>query len=327
MILVLPGALPPAAAAAEIARRLPETSPTLAHWLSLAAAEVRELPLAEYACTPLQAWLLERAGYVPPDGAPLGAGWSVIEAGAASSHDAGQPIWLADLAHLHVSQQGVTLLDPAALRLTDEDAGRLIEIAQPLLSEVGIAARLVGPARLRVVLPAGVAPYAPTPQAATGREVQTWWSLDPASRPWRRVLNLVQMAWHDDPANAARAQAGLPPVNSLWLFGGGRAADFASPERMTQADGPPPTAPVIDARLEAPAAAGDWLRWLQELARLDQERLAPLAARLQARGARPLRLVLTGESRLATLDISPVQGWRRLLRPRRHDWHAWYTAR
>lgn len=45
---------------------------------------------------------------------------------------------------------------------------------------------------------------------------------------WRSLLNEIQMLLHAHPVNEARIQAGKLPVNSLWLWGGGR-IDTAEP--------------------------------------------------------------------------------------------------
>src|SRR5690606_9997500 len=109
--------------------------------------------------------------------------------------------------------------------------------------------------------------------------------------------------------------------------GGGRHADFTAQTALTQRDGSA-LAPVIDDALAAPARAGDWAQWLEALARLERDRLAPLQARLASSPAAQagLRLVLTGDERLATLVIEPPRGLRRWLRPRPRDWRAWFAA-
>jgi hypothetical protein len=42
------------------------------------------------------------------------------------------------------------------------------------------------------------------------------------ARRWRGLLNEAQIVLTQHPANARRAQRGLPPVNSLWFWGAGR---------------------------------------------------------------------------------------------------------
>jgi hypothetical protein len=43
----------------------------------------------------------------------------------------------------------------------------------------------------------------------------------PEARRWRTLLSEAQVLLHNHPRNAARAEAGLVPVNSLWFWGGG----------------------------------------------------------------------------------------------------------
>src|SRR5690606_18363580 len=106
--------------------------------------------------------------------------------------------------------------------------------------------------------------------------------------PWRRALNAVQMAWYNHPVNVARTRAGLPPGNGLWIFGGGRPADFTRPS------GQRPEIVINDA-LVAPARTGDWQGWLDAMAQLETQRFAPLARSLAQAGAPPLQLVLAGD--------------------------------
>src|SRR5690606_32304578 len=122
-----------------------------------------------------------------------------------------------------------------------------------------------------------LAPYAPTPAAVANQDIHHWWPQTPAYRPWRRALNLVQMAWHDHPVNQRREAAGLPPVNGLWLYGGARPCDFTP--KPFKVGGP-----VLEYGLVEPAARSDWATWLTTLEQLDQTRLRPLQERLVERG-------------------------------------------
>ncbi|MGZ7354524.1 hypothetical protein ACXWRX_09325, partial [Streptococcus pyogenes] len=44
----------------------------------------------------------------------------------------------------------------------------------------------------------------------------------PQGRRWRVLINEAQVLLHQHPLNAERRAKGLPPVNSLWLWGAGR---------------------------------------------------------------------------------------------------------
>lgn len=317
MKLVLSNALVPAAVAPEIVRRLPGAAPTLAAWLAAAQPTQVSVPVADVGCTPDEAWQLQEAGYRPPAEALLGSGWPLLD-NTVTEPDPDAAIWLADLVHLRVAQQGVTLLDPAMLALSATEAQALLDTAIPLLAEIGIGLTPLTCGRVRVHLPADVAPYAPTPTAVGGTDIQDLWRQGAGARPWRRALNIAQMAWHDHPVNQAREAGGHLPVNGLWLFGGGRRVDLGAPAPAAQI--------VIDDTLTPAARAGDWASWLTALTRLDAERLAPLEAAGARRSPDGLCLILAGDERLATLDLSPPRGLRRWLPTRRHDWQRWWLA-
>ncbi|MFJ0715160.1 hypothetical protein WLV55_20275, partial [Bordetella bronchiseptica] len=80
MLIVIPGALPAAAVAPELARLLPQHAPTLHGWLQAASARVQAFDAARQGCTPFEAWQLEQAGYQPQPGLPLGAGLGPLRA-------------------------------------------------------------------------------------------------------------------------------------------------------------------------------------------------------------------------------------------------------
>lgn len=62
MLIVIPGALPAAAVAPELARLLPQHAPTLHGWLQAASARVQAFDAARQGCTPFEGWQLEQAG-------------------------------------------------------------------------------------------------------------------------------------------------------------------------------------------------------------------------------------------------------------------------
>ncbi|MFZ9710512.1 MAG: hypothetical protein ACO31S_11410 [Burkholderiaceae bacterium] len=54
---------------------------------------------------------------------------------------------------------------------------------------------------------------------AEGLNVEQYLARGEKARLWRRVLNQIQMIWYEHSVNVARADAGLQPVNALWLGG------------------------------------------------------------------------------------------------------------
>ena len=125
---------------------------------------------------------------------------------------------------------------------------------------------------------------------------------------WSRLHNAIQMRWHADPVNGAREDRGLPPINALWLHGGGiwRALPPLRWPRVhserAELHGAATAAGAVSARISEavidsalllwddalPAARRhDWKAWLESMSVIDG-RLATLPS------FQTLELVLTG---------------------------------
>lgn len=130
------------------------------------------------------------------------------------------PCWRIDPVHLHVGRDHLVLTDADAL--ADEDARALAAALAPLLDDEGL--QLTVPTSTRWYLHArdasrALALTAKSRLAATGRNIDAYLPQGEDARRWRRLVNEVEMTWFAHPVNERRAQAGLPPVNSLWLAG------------------------------------------------------------------------------------------------------------
>ena len=119
------------------------------------------------------------------------------------------------------------------------------------------------------------------------------------------------MLLHDHPVNEAREQRGEPPINAVWLWGGGRlerpavrpfqrvrgqeplaaglaaasgAAVLPLPDdagRWLRASGNDGVELIVIDVLRAPAAYGDVATWRERLAVLERDWFAPLAGALR----------------------------------------------
>ncbi|CAB3704918.1 hypothetical protein LMG3458_02871 [Achromobacter deleyi] len=310
MLIVIPGALPALPVAAELAKLLSQRAPTLHRWLQAASARVQAHDIRAYGCTPFESWQLDRAGYAPEPGLLQGAGLGPLLADDSAGNG---PVWLAELVHLALGTDQATLLDPAQMDLRDEETAALLDTARPLFEGTGFTVQPLSAARWRLQLPDGLRPQTASPLAVAGQRLNDWWRQDTETRPWRRLLNEIQMAWHEHPVNDARAARGLPPVNALWLYGGGT----PWPQRPAA-----PSAHVLTA-LDAPQRAGDWAAWLDALAELDTQ-LQPLAGP-NGVPATPTELLLLGDDRSAALTLKPRGGLLGLLPAPKKNWSAWWS--
>ncbi|CAB3642030.1 hypothetical protein [Achromobacter pestifer] len=311
MLIVIPGALPALPVAAELAKLLPERAPTLHRWLLAGAARPAAFDARTQGCTAFESWQLSRAGYTPEPGLLQGAGLGPLL--AAGQAPAGQAIWLAELVHLALGADQANLLDPDQMDLRPEESAALLDTARPLFDGTGFAVEALSPQRWRLQLPDGLRPQTASPLVVAGQRLNDWWRQDTETRPWRRLLNEIQMAWHEHPVNDDRAARGVAPVNALWLYGGG------TPWPVTPA-GPE----QVLTGLDTPQRTGDWSAWLDALAELDAQHLRLLAGK-QGVPDTPAELLLLGDDRTVALTLKPRGGLLGLLPAPKKNWSAWWS--
>lgn len=137
--------------------------------------------------------------------------------------DAGDISWLsADPAWVQPDLSGARLLACGQLQLSPEEAQALAEPLKPVFSDAGMTLEISSPDRWHLRLPAQTAlPDFDAPEQALGEDLYEHLPQGTDGRRWRVLLNEVQVLLHQHPVNAQRRARGLPPVNSVWLWGGG----------------------------------------------------------------------------------------------------------
>ncbi len=303
MRILIPGSLPPASVAPELAAQVELACPALLACLRRARAEVLSLPIDDTGCTTLEAVELRSLGYLAQPGALLGSGLGPLRARIV---DPSEHIWIADLSSVAIGREGATLLPPDSLQIDRQESDALYESVAELWTGSGFSALPLEPARWRIWLPHDATPTSISPAAASGRPLADWWPTGDAMRAWRRLANEIQMTWHDHPVNTAREARGLPPVNGLWLYGGAKGWRPATPATPWR---------IIDL-LHQPFAQGAWGDWVAALPALSSA-LEALPAQTQ--------ITLLGEERAVELDTTRSLGWRRLLPGRRDAWKSWWN--
>ncbi|MEO3712260.1 hypothetical protein [Roseateles flavus] len=251
----------------------------------------------EYSPALPQERLLAALAGLPEESPPPLAAWAL---GAS----AGSQVW-ARLTPLHcdVGSDQVTALDPEALGLDAASSQALLfEALAPLFPEEEGWALMhqaagqwfISHERLQGLETASL-------DRVIHRNVDAWL---PEPRQLLRLQMEAQMTLHGHPLNTAREQAGLRPINSVWIWGCGSAADHALPADIE-----------LDEQLRTPWIAGDWTAWAEAWRLLDARRIAPL---LPALAAGTATLSLAGERQALTLRPQPRSWTQRLwqqLRP------------
>ncbi|TAL91169.1 MAG: hypothetical protein EPN46_09325 [Candidimonas sp.] len=308
MQIVLPGALPDPSEARELAPHVLTAAPTLSHWLRLGRASTTLSDPAAAGCTCYEHWLLSTHGFKPAQGQNLSAGLGPLWAGKVTKRD--QPVWLAELVHVAPSRDGARLFGANDLSIEPAESAALFDSAQDFFKDSGFSANPLSTQHWRITIDGNFAPVCSSPGLVSLGSMNDSWPKEPEARPWRRLVNELQMLWFDHPVNLARQARGLASINSLWLFGGARADQFAD-SRST------PAFKVYEA-LHAPFNAHDWSAWLQALSELESTVFEPLART-------PPELTLIGRDRFVQLRPSTLARFTNRL-PGKH-WSNWWSPR
>ena len=326
MHLLIPGALPPSNVAKDLLPQVEEHCPTLVERLKTLVATVQELKPEHTGCTPFEAVKLQQLGYTPPEGANLGTGLASLHAGV---RNPSETVWLAELSAITVGREGAAIAHPASFEVTPDEADALFDAVSGLWADRAISALPLNARQWRIWLAPSANTRSLTPAAMAEMRLTDWWPQEDSLREWRRLLNEIQMVWHDHPVNIARAERGELPINSLWLFGG---APGWSPTQVTvqqkQTPSPIPThsagqpvtnehgpTPVYEG-LHTPYLQGDWAAWIAAL--------PALSAHLSTLDPNTT-LTLTGQQRCVVLTPERKRWWHALLAPRPQSWNTWWN--
>jgi hypothetical protein len=255
----------------------------------------------------LEAWLHHEFGQAA---GPMAAGaLTLLGAGA----QPGTACWArADPVHLRLMRDRLIVVPGAAFSLSREEAEALAAALNRHFAGV-LSLRVAEPLRWCAELAQELSIDAPAALEAAGRDVDLTARIGgEAGKRWARLLNEAQMLLHAHPVNQAREARGEAAVNSLWLWGTGRAPHAASARwRSVSAADPLPlglaklagalaralpdsahewlaAAPaegrhllVLDA-LRAPLALGQGAEYRACIEGLEQRWFAPLLAALRA---------------------------------------------
>jgi hypothetical protein len=139
------------------------------------------------------------------------------------SPDAAGTLWLrADPAWVVADAVTLRLLACGNMDLSPSDSEQLARSLKPLFGDAGFLLEATAPSRWYLRCPSGAKlPTFSPPQAALGDDVARHLPEGDEGRRWQHLLNEAQMILHNHPLNAERTRRGLPPVNSLWIWGTG----------------------------------------------------------------------------------------------------------
>lgn len=265
---------------------------------------------------------LQRHFDLLPRGLPVAALTRRMDAG---DHDPAASWLRADPAYVRPDINGARLLAIGeGLSLDAADSEAFLPALRPLFGDAGFPIDAPVPSRWYLRMPPEARPPAfASPSEALGADLAEHLPEGPEGRRWRALLSEAQVTLHNHPRNAARIEAGKPPVNSLWFWGGGRAPDHVTgTHARTFGEEAVLCALCVAAGIAAeplpeslPAVDGDSLfdlRDERDAVELARQWLAPAIAALRAGGLQVLRLDFADGR---GLDLQQRHRWRFWRRP------------
>ena len=338
--LVLPFALPPPELAPDLVRAL--QAPSLAALLSRTSSHRASAvdPSHNWRALPHELWLGCVLGL--SDGRKLGVAAQTMRGYGLDAQELtpGGTWFIVNPAHIEIARSHLLMADSRRLGLVESHSRALFDSAKPYFDETGNTL-LYGDAQTWFMRADGWADLdTASPDAATGMNLTDWMPLGERALEYRKLQNEVQMLWHRHPANVEREARGLGAINGFWPWGAATApaaaaVDAPAAPELTCSGAPPwlaalagrhattfaqllaaPPEQVLyyDGSLAEAALATDWAGWLQHMARIDADVLAPVLGKLASGEVRKLRLVLSHRTALAELTTTPMaqrKFWRR----------------
>lgn len=227
----------------------------------------------------------------------------------------------ADPVHLLAGMHSLTLFDSRHAALSEEDSTTLIgTLNRHFEGEVEFIADkpMRWFARFQNTLRIEAAPL----DQVAGRLVSPDMIAGPDARTLQRIGMEIQMLLHEHPINIQREDSNLPPINSVWFWGGD---DFSQPsagyavvyaeEALAIALAETTGATVLP--MPEPALPGNWpgdvliaLNDLTAHQNADEAWFQPILRGLQARRIKEVRLLLNGRANRTVNNWSALAFWR-----------------
>lgn len=317
--LLVPDLLLPKEIAAETCAGL--SVPVLEKLLARARSE--HLPM-----TTLEAWLCKMFGVRDGEIAPVTLQADGLQPGTAH--------WLrADPTYVQMQREQL-ILQPD-IKVSEVEAAHLCADLNSHFADEGLRFFAPHPQRwyLQLDAPADIVSYPPSQVA--GKNLRAFMPYGTDALRWHQIFNEIQMLFFEHPVNQNRVVRGELPINSVWLWGGGRATQkLARPfdrivgdsplvESFTQIAGIPFTALPYDAGqyandhehvlivwdgLRRALQQGDLNAWRDSLKCLEQDCIKPLWQALRSGRISRITLDTMYAGKAERFDLTRNGAWK-----------------
>ncbi len=237
--------------------------------------------------------------------------------------------WLRlDPVHLEVVMGGLILRPPTSLQLSLDEVHRLIHDINLHWQQEGMQIQANHPTRWYLCLPERPNLHTTPIDQMGGEYLTPHLPRGTDARLFMQRINEVQMLLHSHPVNMARENAGRPPVNGLWAWGGGFLPKLSSKFDLFAADifelqalaqqARKPFMPTPKTITELPACQHALVALTQpeaewdgdltnRLTQLEENWFQPLLRQMTWGRIRQMQLNLIGHQ---AVTLSPAMAWR-----------------
>jgi hypothetical protein len=129
---------------------------------------------------------------------------------------------LAAPVHLRPDRDRLLLFDSVDLEISHAEASELAELFIGHFHEQGWQLEVLSPSRWYLGMEHVPRITTSHLDEVLGRNIDSFLPRGRDAGHWHRILNEVQMLFHNSPLNRLREERGSAPINSLWFYGGGR---------------------------------------------------------------------------------------------------------
>jgi hypothetical protein len=211
----------------------------------------------------IDAYLLESFGVVKQQDWPIASFTWLADTGAADTRFRLR----ADPVHLRADRDALVLVAAGSLGLHQEAADQLVGTLNSHFQSDGLHFDAPTATRWYVQLPHTPALATSPLSFAAGRSVDPLLPKGNDALRWHTWSNEIQMLLHSHPVNEAREAAGLPPINSVWFWGGGcLPASTSARWAAAWGDDPLLRGLALAARLPWAPAPANGQQWLSQAA-------------------------------------------------------------
>ena len=249
--------------------------------------------------------------------------WAMLQAPSAPETFAANTRFFVSPVHLQLSREGVYLIPPDELQLSEQDHIHLWEMAQALCEHAGwttqqASANFINP----VGFDAGINLSAPSPWSSSQLGLADYLPQGEHLRSWRSLWMDIQVSLHQHTVNKVREAKGLMPINAFWWWGGGkpcgshwsglhvtgehpltdRLLSFAHSSGLLNSADVNHAGRVFVAPVQTPL---DWTEQAHALHVFDTQVIQPLLM-----GATPFDVVFVGQRGWSTSHIGSAVRWK-----------------